>query len=71
MLQIGCKNLEAIVYEMALAAIVVSFMALITGLFQGVGARFLHLVQEGAHYSLLIRSSVTNLLCTFPATVYR
>lgn len=58
-------------YKMTPAAFVVSFMALIAGLFQGVRAHFLHLVQEGAHYSLLIRSSVTNLLCTFPATVYR
>lgn len=58
-------------YEMTPAVSVVSFVSLITGLFQGVRAGFLHLVQEGACYFLLIRSSVTNLLCTFLATVYR
>lgn len=58
-------------YKMTPATFMVCFMALITRHFQGVRAHFLYLLQEGAHYSLLIRSSVTNLLCTFPATVYR
>lgn len=70
-LRVRSENWRSPRHATAPAVLVVSLPALIAGLFQGVRAHFPHLVREGAHYSLLIRSSVTNLLCTFPASVYR